>query len=72
LINILFIRKYFNIDPIDADNGLVRSSHSVDLWWKLSYCKCRHGRDDVDNGDVGDGDDHKASKGSIGRSKKTL
>jgi len=60
--------KYFNIDPIDADNGLVRSSHNVDLWWKLSYCKYHHGR----HGDMGDGDDHKASKGSIGHSKETL
>ena len=67
MINILFWTRSFN-DPIDADNDLVHSIHDAVLPWQLSYWKCLHDRD---GHDVGDGDDHKASKDSSGRSKET-
>jgi len=71
MINILFIRTRTFNDPTGDDNDLVRSVHTAVLPWQLSYCKCLHDHDGHDDGDVGDGDDHKVRKGSSGRSKET-
>ena len=64
MINILFLWTTPFNDPSSPDNGVVHNRILV-AEWRLSYWKCRHDH----NGRDGDG--HRASKDSNGRSKET-